>query len=145
MIPSFDNDGNLPAGIHVVTWDVFTGAYGRTAHRKRLMGGLEAAMGLLRAAGCKRIYVDGSFVTSKRVPNDYDAAWEPAGVDLVRLRSLEPAFFDFDNLRATQKAKFYGEFFPSSATADCVGTTFLDFFQIDRNTGNAKGIIALDL
>ena len=145
MIPSFESDGNLPAGIHVVTWDAFTETYGRTVYRKRLIGGLQAAMVLLRTAGCKRLYVDGRFVTSKRVPNDYDAAWEPAGVDVVLLRSLEPAFFNFDNLRAAQKAKFYGEFFPSSARANLVGTTFLDFFQIDKNTGNAKGIIALDL
>jgi hypothetical protein len=61
------------------------------------------------------------------------------------LRSLEPVFFDFTNLRAAQKAKFLGEFFPSSVVADSVGTTFLDFFQVDKATGNAKGIIALDL
>lgn len=102
-------------------------------------------MKLLRSAGCKRLYIDGSFVTSKRVPNDYDAAWEPAGVDVRLLLSLEPVFGDFSNSRAAQKAKFFGEFFPSSETADPVGTTFLDFFQIDKNTGNAKGIIALNL
>jgi hypothetical protein len=61
------------------------------------------------------------------------------------LLALEPTFFDFTNLRAAQKAKFFGEFFPSSAKADLVGTTFLEFFQIDKNTGSQKGIIALDL
>ena len=29
--------------------------------------------------------------------------------------------------------------------ANPAGTVFLDFFQVDKNTGNAKGIIALDL
>ena len=145
MIPSFDGDGNLPVGIHLVTWDEFANAFGRTLHRKRLLGGLEAATGLLRVAGCKRIYIDGSFVTAKRVPNDFDVAWEPAGVDVALLQSMEPVFFDFKHQRAAQKAKFLGEFFPSSAKADLVGNSFLEFFQVDKSTGNPKGIIALDL
>ena len=110
-----------------------------------LLSGLEAAIVSLRDAGCKRLYVDGSFVTTKVVPNDYDVAWEPAGVDLQRLKLIEPVFFDFRNFRAAQKAKYFGEFFPSSAAADPVGNTFLEFFQIDKNTGSAKGIVALDL
>ena len=99
----------------------------------------------LKACGCRRLYVDGSFVTSTDIPNDYDVAWEPAGVDLGKLRLMEPVFFDFRNLRAAQKAKYFLEFFPSSAAADPAGNTFLEFFQIDRSTGNPKGIIALDL
>ncbi|NLS95727.1 MAG: hypothetical protein GXX96_26635 [Planctomycetaceae bacterium] len=145
MVPAFDGDGNLPVGIHLVTWDEFANAFGGTAHRKRLLGGLEAAMDVLRIAGCKRIYIDGSFVTAKRVPNDFDAAWEPAGVDLALLQSMEPVFFDFNNQRVAQKVKFLGEFFPSSAAADLVGRTFLEFFQVDKSTGDPKGIIALDL
>ena len=89
--------------------------------------------------------MDGSFVTTKTVPNDFDVAWDPAGVDLLRLKILEPVFFDFANARAAQKAKFFGEFFPSSINADPAGNTFLEFFQIDKHTGNQKGIIALDL
>ena len=145
MVPSFESDGNLPVGIHLATWDEFAWVFGRTVHRTRLMKGLEDAIAILRQAGCKRLYVDGSFVTSKEVPNDYDAAWEPVGVDVPLLLSIEPVFADFSNLRAAQKAKFFGEFFPSSAAADLVGNTFLEFFQIDRDTGNPKGIIALDL
>lgn len=145
MVPSFDVDGNLPPGVHLVTWDEFSIAFGTTPHRRRLLDGLEVALDILRIAGCKRVYIDGSFVTAKRVPNDFDAAWEPAGVDLPLLRSMEPAFFDFSNLRAAQKAKFLGEFFPSSFTADSVGKTFLEFFQVDKDTGNPKGIVALDL
>jgi hypothetical protein len=145
MIPAFDANGNLPPGVHVADWREFEVRYGDTPHRRRLIAGLAAALAILRLAGCKRVYVDGSFVTEKDVPNDYDAAWDPAGVDVALLLAAEPVFGQFDNLRAAQKAKFLGEFFPSSVTEGTVGKTFLDFFQIDRNTGNAKGIIALDL
>lgn len=145
MIPSFDTDGNLPPGVHLAAWDVFRDRFGGTSHRQRLIGGLEAAVAILRLTGCQRLYLDGSFVTSKLVPNDYDAAWEPIGVDLPLLKSMEPVFFEFGNLRAAQKAKYFGEFFPSSAKADVAGSTFLEFFQIDKNTGNQKGLIALNL
>jgi len=145
MIPTFNSDGILPAGIHLVDWDVFSNAFGSSTHRRKLIGGLSYAMAFLRTAGCRRVYVDGSFVTTKTVPNDFDVAWDPAGVDLPRLKTLEPVFFEFDNDRAAQKAKFFGEFFPSSINADPAGNTFLEFFQIDKHTGNQKGIIALDL
>jgi len=145
MIPAFDTDGNLPQGVHETTWDLFTDRFGRTPHRQRLVRGLEAGLAILGLAGCRRVYVDGSFVTSKLVPNDYDAAWEPGGVDLLLLKSMEPVFFEFANFRAAQKAKFFGEYFPSSAKADRSGCTFWEFFQIDKNTGNPKGIIALNL
>lgn len=145
MIPAFDTDGNLPAGIHVVTWEVFSDRFGGTTHRRCLVDGFEQAIDLLRFAGCPRTYVDGSFVTAKVTPNDYDVAWETAGVDLPLLMSAEPLFFDFTNLRAAQKAKFGGEFFPADAAANTSGTVFLDFFQTDKDTGKQKGIIALDL
>ena len=64
---------------------------------------------------------------------------------LVWLLELEPVIGDFANRRAAQKAKFGCEFFPSSFAADSVGSTFLEFFQIDKETGNEKGIVALDL
>jgi hypothetical protein len=37
-----------------------------------------------------------------------------------------------------------GELFPVEATAEPSGTTFLDYFQRDRETGQPKGIIAID-
>ena len=145
MIPPFGADGNLPPGIHLATWTELASEFGSTLHRQRLLKGLEAALVVLKDSGCRRVYVDGSFVTDKRVPNDFDAAWDPTGVDVAKLLSLEPVFQDFHNGSAAQKAKFLGEFFPSNLQEASVGKRFLEFFQEDRNTGNAKGIIALDL
>lgn len=88
------------------------------------------------------MYVDGSFVTAKEDPGDYDACWEVAGVDPYL---LDPVFFTFENGRAAQKARYLGEMFPASTAEGATGTTFLDFFQIDKETGDPKGIVALDL
>jgi hypothetical protein len=59
---------------------------------------------------------------------------------------LDPILLVFANGRLAQKIKYKGEMFPAQFVADNVsGRTFLEFFQIAKNTGNPKGIIALDL
>lgn len=41
--------------------------FGATALRRRLLDGLEAALASLKSAGCRRVYLDASFVTDKEV------------------------------------------------------------------------------
>lgn len=142
MIPAFNEAGLLPPGIHWVSWADFADRFGHNVRRARLLVGLHLALQSLKSAGCQTLYIDGSFVTSKEMPNDFDACWEESGVnpDL-----LDPVLLVFDPGRQTQKDKFLGELFPASATADPNGTSFLQFFQTDRDTGRLKGIIAIDL
>ena len=142
MIPSFDERGNLPPGIHPATWDEIVERYATNERREQLLDGLRAAIESLRAAGCSRVYLDGSFVTSKDVPGDFDACWEASAVDPGL---LDPVLLDFSNQRAAQKAKYGGELFPASVAAEPGGTRFIDYFQRDRLTGAAKGIMAIDL
>ena len=97
---------------------------------------------MLKEAGCKAVFLDGSFVTSKEMPGDFDACWAIQDVDVNK---LDPVFFDFTNLRAAQKARFQGEFFPADIPEGFSGSTFLEFFQVDRDSGESKGIIALDM
>jgi hypothetical protein len=96
----------------------------------------------LHQAGCKAIFLDGSFVTAKEQPADFDACWDIADVDPDR---LDPIFFDFDDGRAAQKARFFGELFPAQLPEGWSGKTFLEFFQTDKDTGNPKGIVGFDL
>ena len=142
MIPPFGENGLLPPGIHWVSWEEAADRFGSTAWRQQLMAGLRTALENLKGAGCQTVYVDGSLVTAKEVPNDFDACWEEAGVDPI---FLDPVLLTFDPDRATQKAKYLGELFPASAVADADGFSFLEFFQIDKETGARKGIIAMDL
>lgn len=142
MIPAFDEDGNLPPGIHETTWTEIVARFGTSALRLEMLAGLKQALDSLVASGCRRAYIDGSFVTGKEEPADFDACWEISGVDAAH---LDPALLDFSDRRAAQKAKFGGELFPAEAAAEPSGTRFLDYFQHDRITGKPKGIIALDL
>lgn len=98
-------------------------------------------MKALHKAGCRTVYVDGSFVTDKPAPGDYDICWDPAGVNPAL---LDPVFLDFDNSRKNQKSVYGGEFFPFNFQVE-PGKTFLDFFQNDRHTGQPKGILLVDL
>ena len=142
MIPSFDLDGLLPPGIHWSGWEELNHRFGGTPWRGILIAGLRAALENLASAGCRVVYINGSFVTSKGFPNDYDACWEEAGVDPT---VLDPVLLTFDPGRATQKAKYMGELFPASSIADADGFSFREFFQTDKNTGRQKGIVAIDL
>lgn len=141
-IPPFEEGGNLPPGIHEATWDEIVARFGTTAWRRELLGGLLEALENLRTAGCRHAYVDGSFVTAKETPGDFDACWEIADVDAAR---LDPVLLEFGNARAAQKERFRGELFPAEAIADPDGTRFLDYFQRDRLNREPKGIVALDL
>jgi hypothetical protein len=43
------------------------------------------------------------------------------------------------------KARFGGEFFPMELPELSSGMIFVEFFQSDRETGDPKGIVAIDL
>ena len=45
-------------------------------------------------------------------------------------------------MRANQKRKYLGEFFPLLYSN---GQAFLDFFQTEKYTGNSKGILLINL
>ena len=117
-------------------------ALGFTPRRKQLLRGLRKALDLLRSAGCQLVYLDGSFVTAKPEPADFDGCWSIAGVDVEK---LDPVFLDFSNSRAQQKERFLGELFRAELPEGATGKTFLEFFQIDKETGKPRGIRALDL
>ena len=143
MIPNFVDIGGpwkvLPPGIHNATLKEIESRFATTKHRKQLFSGFRTGVMALRKAGCRRIFIDGSFVTEKLIPDDFDVCWDPMGVDPTK---LDPVFLDFKNKRKKQKMSFHGEFFPTSLPADGKHV-FLDFFQIEKNTGKTKGIICI--
>jgi hypothetical protein len=132
----------LPPGIHPATLEEVEAAFASNLRRRTLYRGLVDASARLRFAGCGTVFLDGSYVTGKPSPNDFDAAWDPQGVDPLR---LDPVFRDFRNKRAAQKRAFGGEFFPSSMLCVDVGKSFVEFFQLDRFTGEKKGIVSISL
>ena len=131
----------LPEGIHISDFASISACFATSHWRRDLFDGLLEVSRNLSNAGCRRLYLNGSFVTGKPKPADYDACWEPDGVnpDL-----LDPTLLNFDNQRALQKSKYKGEFFPTSTSASRSRVTFVDFFQIEKFTGLKKGIILVE-
>ena len=141
MLPPFEPTGRLPAGVHPATWPAFMERFGTSVHRREQLTKLEAALRLLRDAGCPRVFVGGSFVTAQSEPGDIDVAWDMTGIDAD---ALDAIFFDFEDERAAQKRRFGGEFFPAQIVEGVTSRSFLRFFQYTRDD-EPVGIVAVDL
>jgi len=141
MIPDLVDVGGpwkvLPPGIHPATVEEVKSVFVINSVRERLFDGFVLGTTALALAGCRTVYLDGSFVTEKETPGDYDVSWDTTGVDVAKLDSV---FLDFTDSRRFQKDKFLGEFFPESAAF-----AVLALFQIDKYTGARKGILKITL
>jgi hypothetical protein len=142
MIPEWKIDGDLPPGVHFAAWPEIEERLAFTPRRRRLLEGFRRACEELRKAGCRLVYLNGSFVTTKGHPGDFDACWDIQDVDD---KKLDPIFWDFSRGRAAQKRRFLGEFFPAQLPEGATGRAFVEFFQVNKMTGAAKGILAIRL
>lgn len=141
MIPNFNNNGKLPAGIHWCSMAEIIEKLGFSPRRLELIEGLKEVVNSLQVSGCKEVYIDGSFCTDKEEPGDIDGCWDIKGVNPIK---LAPELLQFDFERKAQKDKFGCEFFPANALAVPPNTLYIDFFQKDRD-GVKKGIIGIKL
>lgn len=142
-IPPFDPEsGLLPPGEHAAGWDEIRARFGWNARRRQLLDGLEDGLVVLGEAGCHRVWINGSFVTAKDEPGDFDCVWSPAGVDRTLVEEQAPELLDLSAHREAQKARFGGEFFPNVVEV-ASGQEFAAFFQSDRD-GTSKGIVVID-
>ncbi len=118
VLPPFDPDtGRLPVGVHEATWDEVVDRFGWNPRRRQLLDGFADAVDALTEVGCRRVWLNGSFVTAKEEPADFDACWDSEGVDfdvdrkqaveasvqrLFRRRDFPCAFRDFSRFDESQ-------------------------------------------
>ncbi len=73
MIPTCNDDGYLPPGIHRASLEEVAARFGQESElRQAQMESLRWLVDLAQRAGVERIVVNGSFVTDKLEPNDVD-------------------------------------------------------------------------
>jgi hypothetical protein len=142
VIPEWSNNGDLPPGVHLVTWREIEERLAFNPRRHQMLLGFRQACDQLRKAGCRLVYLDGSFVTGKERPGDFDACWDIRNVDEAK---LDPVFWDLSRGRAAQKERFLGELFPAQLPEGATGRAFVEFFQVNKMTGEPKGILAIRL
>jgi hypothetical protein len=141
VLPPFEGaSGRLPPGEHESSWQEVVDRFGWNSRRRWLLEGLAVGLQMLAEAGCRRVWINGSFVTDKEEPGDFDAIWDETGVDFDLLDQI---FFDFADGRSAQKQRFGGEFLPNVVETGS-GLAFVDFFRGDRDTGQ-KGIVVIEL
>ena len=139
MIPSFDANGNLPPGIHHAVLEEIEKRFAYTTCRRSLFEGLRTLVEELRKANCTCLYLNGSFITNKESPNDYDACWEIEDIN----QRIDPLLLNPFQQLAEIKAKYKGDVFPRIPEL-LRGIDHLEIFQRDIDT-NPKGIIAINL
>ncbi|MDR1729849.1 MAG: hypothetical protein LBR52_04225 [Prevotellaceae bacterium] len=137
---NFNADGVLDSGIHKMTWEEFYDFFSFSPRRKELLEGLQKVVVILREIGATHIYVDGSFVTSKEEPGDWDACFDCLSAKAANSLFCKYPFTD----RNAQKELYKGELFFSKHEADEFGHTFLEYFQQRKeNHATKKGIVEL--
>lgn len=144
FIPAADryDHSYLPEGIHDAEWEEIVARFSFSFKRQQLIQGLHAACLNLHLAGVAHLYLDGSFVSNKKNPGDWDACFFAQGVNPLL---LDPVLLDYKNERAAQKAKYKGETFLADGKSGTLGPPYLQFFQKNKRTGAPKGIVRIDL
>ena len=143
MIPTFDEHGSLPLGLHEATISEIRASLGFTERRERLIDGLERFVRIWSDSGfLEYSVIDGSFATDKPEPGDIDMLLVPK----VEALSSLPA--DFRYLAASHsydrsftKREFGCEAFIAAGQNNVEG--WLNFFGADRR-GRRRGLIRLE-
>jgi hypothetical protein len=116
------------------------------AKRLSLFRSLKRALANLAVAGVRRVWIDGSFVTTKQEPKDIDGCWEydPAVVDA---RKIDPVLAGSRYGQRAMKRKYGIDFFIAGIRlVDRVAHELPveEFFQrIDG--GDRKGILVVEI
>jgi hypothetical protein len=141
MIPDLTGEGMLPPGSHEATMTEIRRRFGTgNPVRTRLMKGLESVLQMARKVGASLFYLDGSFVTDKKEPGDWDAVLLlPAG---ARIGSKEAiALADRPELRK----RYGGDLFTVMEEDTEVLAHYVERVFVRDRHGRAKGLILFRL
>jgi len=137
----FNKAGTLNPGIHKMSWEKFYDYFSFSERRIELLKGLEKVVAILREIGATHIYIDGSFVTDKLDPKDWDACYDCPLSQIDKLADMYP-FSDKKEQKKLYKGELY--FAGHSPFFRNREVSYLDFFQKRKeNPALKKGIVEL--
>ena len=140
-IPEFvEPSGYLPPGRHLATWNEIVDRFSTNPHRTALSRMLFEALRMLSKAGCRQVWINGSYVTDKERPGDVDVlydAWALRPNELDQLFRSETAA-----TRADRNKIYGGDYFP--VYDDELDGALISHFETDRSD-IPKGIVQLSL
>lgn len=128
-IPRLNPEGFLPYGIHVTNWSNLTETFAINEHRAQLTRGMLHALHDLKAQGFDDVYLGGSFITKKPLPNDFDLTYKSADKTRDMLYKNLPLMTD----RGLMKEAYGGEALPNMT----------EYFL--QHNGRKIGIVKIDM
>ncbi len=140
MLPAFNQDGNLPEGIHRATEAEILSRFAPGSARRQWLGErLRDLLGVAKATGkLQQVFLWGSFVTSKESPNDLDVLLVmTADFDLDQLPGERKVLFDY----AQARIRFHADVFWTKVS---IGQETLDLWLGTYQLGKdfkRKGIV----
>jgi hypothetical protein len=141
-IPPFRADGYLPEGLYSASEAEVTFRFGAsTPRRRRLALRLRRWIELVREIGCKRLLVDGSFVTAKLEPNDIDVVvLLPPDFEVQIEQGIE-ASLELERMLLSRHPE---EMFAAEDEDDW--NDWFEFFSRTREAdGRRKGLVEIEL
>ena len=139
MIPSLNENGYLPRGIHKAALSEIRQRFGtHSLKRKKLFEGIISLIHLLskHKGGIKRFLLNGSYTTSAESPEDYDCI-------LILKRDFDFNSPDVEQLR-TAKKLFGAHLFTFIEDDVVMYRRLIDFFGHDRDQ-RQKGLVEVIL
>lgn len=133
MLPELTAEGELPPGVHIADWQEFRSRFCSSSPRRIwLAGRFRALMELAATSGkLRRVFVWGSFVTSKPAPRDIDILLI-MDEDFETSQISASAQAVFDSVRA--RLLFESDVFWSRASiGEEMLNLWLDTYQISRS------------
>jgi hypothetical protein len=145
-IPPFDENGNLPKGTWEATIEEVRERFGAYPTRRRMQFGfLMDAIAILKEVGCTTLFLDGSYVTEKILPGDFDAL-------VLSSENGGEAITKIEEKLIHVPQKYRGEFYCAEDLAYDrylkKTVTFLELFQTEWNNRSElirKGIIQIQI
>ncbi len=147
-LPEFRPDGWLPEGHHAATWEEIAMRFGGEPGSRRagLLASLLAWRDAARAKGLEGLLIlDGSFVSDKDMPGDFDGIFVYDEQSVVILAADAEAR---ELLRMTSvKERFGADIFVFSSTAvrDSPAFCRTDGFDLHKITRMPKGVVEVIL
>jgi hypothetical protein len=135
---SFNTNGNLHKTVEL-TLAEFEHHFGTTALRKEKIKNAFLFFEIFSSCGCTAVYIGGSFVSTKKNPEDIDICFDLRQINYEKLEKAFPDFFDHYKIGEIRRnLKCHILYF------DDTTPQFFNMLQEDRD-GHPKGLVKIDL
>ena len=135
---NFNSQGFLHETI-ILTYEEFEQHFGTNPTRIQQINNALPFFRIFRSCGCQVVYIDGSFVSKKKYPEDIDLCFDITGMNVEKLKTDFPEFFDLNAM-----GKIHRDLQCHIFTFEQNNTRLFDMLSEDRD-GNPKGFVKIDL